>query len=99
MVRSYRDDCNQAKLAREGIVEQKPIGGKSKRAKPIIVQYRTAPDCKLFPAWMHQKKWRKWGSYRTVEEAQKVVRDQLRKHRIWIFQVLGENGELINEDW
>jgi hypothetical protein len=89
-MQSYREDCNDAKAARQGIVEQRPLRIASKKSKPVIVQSRRHKRCAL-PQWMIEPKWRKWGSYRTAEEAQKVIDLQSRKHSdLWEFRIKPE---------
>lgn len=89
-MQSYREDCNDAKLARQGIVEQRPLVPKAKKDKRVVVQSRRHKRCVL-PEWLVEPEWRKWGSYRTAEEAQKVVDLQTRKHSdLWEFRIKPE---------
>lgn len=94
MVQSYREDCNEAKLAREGIVEQRPIRQKSKKDKPIVVEYRI--QTKNTPGWLlsfRNDKWHKWHSYRNREEAQTAIDNQIRKHSgLWEFRIKEDSG-------
>lgn len=84
---SYREDCNHAKAARAGIVEQRPVRPVAKKERPVVVEYTRHPRCPL-PVSLVSREWRKWGSYRTVEEAQRVVELQARKHSdLWEFRV------------
>jgi hypothetical protein len=88
MGQSYREDCNEAKAARQGIVEQRPARPVAKKEKPFMVEYRRHPrqaDCGLFRRFTE---WRKWGNYRTADEAQKVIDLQTRKHpTLWQFRL------------
>ena len=78
MVKSYREDCNDAKAARRGLVDQRPIGGRSKREKPVIVEYRCTAEWANKAPWS-KRDWRKFGAYRNKSEAEKVVTSQTRK--------------------
>lgn len=83
----YREQCAKAKAARAGIVEQRPIRVAAKKDKPIVVQSRRHKRCTL-PHSMITLEWRKWGSYRTAEEAQRVIDLQSRKHsELWEFRI------------
>jgi hypothetical protein len=87
VTQTYREDCNEAKAARQGIVEQRPLAPKAKKDKPVIVQSRRHKRCVL-PKWLAEPEWRKWGSYRTVEEAQKVIDLQSCKlSDLWEFRI------------
>jgi hypothetical protein len=91
MVKSYREDCNEAKAAREGIIEQRPVSGKSKRPKSIVVEYRMSADwAQKFPAWMGGHDWKKWKSYRAVAEAEKAMSDHMRKSGLYEFRLADE---------
>lgn len=86
---SYREAGNNAKAARLGIVEQRPVGTKSKRDRPFIVENRIKPDSRVAEAfksssWMN---WGKWGSYRTEAEAQRVIDTQARKLPFYEFRM------------
>lgn len=86
-MQSYREDCNDAKAARQGIVDQRPLVPKAKKDRPVIVQSRRHKRCAL-PQSLVSLEWRKWGSYRTVEEAQKVIDLQSRKlSELWEFRI------------
>jgi hypothetical protein len=83
----YRESCNLAKAKRAGIIEQRPLTPKTKKDKPVIVQSRRHKRCTL-PRSLVTLEWRKWGSYRTAEEAQKVIDMQSRKHsELWEFRI------------
>ncbi|MBR8182105.1 hypothetical protein KDW54_06795 [Burkholderia ambifaria] len=91
MSTSYREDCNRAKAAREGIVEQRPQRKGSKKDKPVIVEYRTTKAwiARLDPKMsIFDREWRRWGSYRTVEEAEKMITAQKRKRDLWEFRII-----------
>ena len=86
-----REATNDAKAKRAGIVEQRQQPNRSKRARPVIVEYRLSEKGR---SWWHPHrhhdelaKWRKWHAYRTIEEAQKAIDDQLRKvPDLWEFR-------------
>jgi hypothetical protein len=87
MGQSYREDCNEAKAARQGIVDQKPVRVAAKKDRPVIVEYRLSPDSG-WPDWMHCREWRKWKSYRNVEEAERAMANMLRKHpTLWQYRL------------
>lgn len=90
MSTSYREDCNRAKAAREGIIEQRPARKVGKKDKPIIVEYRRTEKwiANLDPAMtIFDRDWRRWGSYRTTAEAKKMIADQNRKRDLWEFRI------------
>lgn len=64
----YREESNRAKAARRGIVEQRPVGGKKRQAKQVVVEYR-------YPNWPFKwaREWRKFGAYADTETAQAVI--------------------------
>jgi hypothetical protein len=87
----YRERCNEAKARRAGIVDQRPPPNRSKKAKPVVVEYRVSEetlkrhDGKF---WRNFREWRKWHSYRTIEEAQKAIDNDVRKnHGLWEFRI------------
>jgi hypothetical protein len=90
MAQSYREDCNDAKAARRGLVEQRPVSTKSKKkAKPVLLEYRRDRDNKFLRVLKWDRDWHRFNTYRTVEEAEKVMADQLRKHPgLWEFRVV-----------
>lgn len=88
MSQSYREDCNEAKAKRAGIVEQRQVRSVSKKAKPITVEYRRSPKQRDDGLFRRFTDWRKWSNYRTVGEAEKVIANQLRKYPdLWEFRI------------
>ena len=93
MGQSYREDCNEAKAARQGIVDQRPVRPVSKKAKPVVVEYRLSERARKNFAgnfWSELKMgdWHKWHAYRTVEEAQKAIDNDVRKNQgLWEFRL------------
>lgn len=84
-MRSYREDCNHAKAARRGEIEQRPVGRRAKREKPVIVEARHPNG--PFKSW---RTWRKWKAYGTVAEAE-TARDNLaRKYASMEFRLRPE---------
>ena len=71
---SYREQGLQAKAARIGIVEQRPIGTKSTRQRPFVLECRPSN-----PKSERAQQWRKWGKYRTEAEALRTRDIQARK--------------------
>jgi len=81
-----RKSSNLAKAKREGIIEQRPQPNRNKRAKPIEVEYRLGQYSGINLSSM--KKWQRWGSYRTLGEAQTMIERQLRKYPdLWEFRI------------
>lgn len=62
-----------AKDARRGVVEQKPVGGKKRQARPVIVEYR-------YPGFLlpWAREWSKFGSYADIATAQQVIANKTR---------------------
>jgi hypothetical protein len=92
MGQSYREDCNEAKAARAGIVDQRPPPNRSRKAKPIVVEYRLSEIARTTSKgnfWtIFGTEWSKWHSYRTTAEAEKAIADQQRKHPdLWEFRL------------
>jgi len=82
----YRERCNEAKSKRAGIVDQRAQPNRNKKEKSVIVESRRHPRCP-FPRLIAPE-WRKWGAYRTVEEAQKVIALQGRRlSDLWEFRI------------
>jgi hypothetical protein len=86
MSSSYREQSNKAKDVRRGVTEQKSTSPKAPKRKDILVEYRTNPSHPF-----HQRSggsWQKWGKYRTLEEAQKTIKTQMRKYpNLWEFRI------------
>ncbi|VWC90128.1 hypothetical protein BLA17378_04511 [Burkholderia aenigmatica] len=90
MSTSYREDCNRAKAAREGIIEQRPARKGGKKNTPVVVEYRTSESFLVNCHWANEafdREWRRWGNYRTIEEAEKMIADQKRKRDLWEFRI------------
>jgi len=89
----YRARSNQAKAARAGIVDQRPQPNRNKRAKPVVVEYRLSEHARTrfegnFWSELRMGDWHKWHSYRTVEEAQKAIDNDMRKNQgLWEFRL------------
>lgn len=84
---SYREQSSEAKDKRRGILEQRAVGGRSRKDKPVVVEDRIAPGHPLansFPAW---GEWSKFGRYRSVDEAQRVIDQQSRKFPFMEFRI------------
>lgn len=76
---TYREASNNAKAARQGIKDQRPVGRLSRRERPFIVEYRLKPRDKMAKAFKSMTAWSKYGAYRTKEEADQVIATQGRK--------------------
>ena len=77
---------SKAKDIRQGVIEQRPCGTKSKREKPIVIERRFHPNC-IFPFSMKSREWRTWGRYRTHAEAVKVISGLERKYSYFEFRI------------
>lgn len=81
MTASYREQIVAAKEARVGVKDQRPVGSRSKRERPFVIEYRMKPRTDglkhLFPRSMM---WRKWGAYRTLDEASAALDTLQRKN-------------------
>ena len=74
---SYREQSQRAKAIRRGAVDEpRPVGGKSSKAKPVVLESRFVG---VFGRVVANDKWTKHGEYRTREIAQKVIDDHKRK--------------------
>jgi hypothetical protein len=87
VVRSYREDCNAAKDARRGITEQKPVGRKSSKAAPKLFMLQYMSHFHRYEG----NTWRKWGRYRTEEEANRAMAQMQRKLPTWGWRVVDCN--------
>lgn len=67
--RTYRQESNEARDSRSGVIEQKPLGRKNKRPRPIIVEVRFL-----------YRGWQKWGSYRDLPTADAALANASRKY-------------------
>lgn len=80
MTASYREQIVAAKQARVGVKDQRPVGSRSKRERPFVIEYRMKPRTdglqQLFP---RSTVWRKWGAYRTLTEASAALDNLQRK--------------------
>lgn len=75
---THKEQSTIAKLAKTGIVEQRPPGTKSKRPRLFDIDYRRA-NAKSERAQI----WQRWMSYRTRDEAQMAMESMARKHKSW----------------
>lgn len=86
----YRERSNEAKGKRAGIVDQRPQPNRSKRAKPIVVEYRVSDETlkRHGDFWKTFRDWNKWHAYRTTEEAQRAIDNNIRKNQgFWEFRI------------
>lgn len=82
----YREQANKAKAKREGIIDQRAIGTRSKRGRPFVVEYRMSPLSPTASLFKGGGKWRKWGAYRTEVEAQQTLDSMQRKYSFYEFR-------------
>lgn len=74
MSQSYREDCNDAKAVRRGIVEPRPLRAAKKRTKgQVVVEYRY-PSLPMARA----RSWSKFGAYPDLATAQQVIANKTR---------------------
>lgn len=73
---TYRQEAIAAKAARLGITDQRPLPGKNKRPRPVVLQYRD------------RTKWRRWSEYRNIREAQEAMAQLQRKYWFYTFRIL-----------
>jgi hypothetical protein len=82
----YREGCIHAKKVRAGIVDQRTVPGRAKKAMPIILESR--PIKGTFAYRVERSEWRKWAAYRSVREAEQARDNLSRKYStIWEFRV------------
>lgn len=69
---TYKEESLRAKAAREGIIEQRPLLPKSRKSRPIVVEYRrrTMPRSAPPGEW---GPWKTWGRYGTVAAAKQAA--------------------------
>lgn len=79
-MKSYREDCIQAKEVKAGIREMRPVGSKSKAPRPVIIEYTYCEDSRFAQLWNAAGKWRKWKAYRNATEAQEALSTLNRKY-------------------
>ena len=83
---TYREASNNAKAARLGITDQRPVGTRSKRERPFVIEF-----CKRLPPGSSRPAkaatWRKWGAYRTEAEALRTMEQQARKYSCYEFRL------------
>lgn len=86
---SYREATIKGKAAQRGIVEQRPIGGRSKRERPVIVEhcYLKPEPGDVLQGLFKYGVWRKWGAYRTTAEAEAMIVQQKRKYKWMDFRI------------
>lgn len=83
MSSSYRAQCNLAKQARAGIVEQRPGKGgpRNKGERPFVL------EC-LPRIRRDTEQWRKWSAYRSREEADRVLAKHARTLPSWGWRIV-----------
>jgi len=69
---TYRETTIAGKAAQRGITEQRELPQRSKKARPIVVEYRGQNGLMRTPNWT------KWGSYSTVRAAEQTVAQKRR---------------------
>lgn len=69
---------------RKPLPDRKTPKSKSKKNKPWIVEWRSARKEKH---WLYFRNWTKFGKYRTIEEAERVIDIQTRKDKNWEYRL------------
>lgn len=84
-MKSYREDCNEARDARRGITEQREIKPKVRKKvpKPFVLEYQD-----INVSARYRKKWGKWDRYPTRELADAAMARQARKITTWNWRVV-----------
>jgi hypothetical protein len=91
----YREQCVRAKSAKAGIVDQRPVASRSKKAMPVILESRQIEGSIAFRR-SRASEWTKWAAYRSEREATQARDNLSRKYaRIWEFRIKPEGA---NED-
>jgi hypothetical protein len=86
-VSDYREGCNYAKAVKAGIVDAKPVGGKSTRPTPVTLY--------VFMRWSWRKtegSREKYGAYRDEKTALTAADNFARKYRFMERFRLGLDG-------
>ena len=90
MTKSYREDCLDRKRVREGIIEPRPVSGKSDKPKPVVMQFRFRPNSAL-GMFRTDRPWRKAGTYRDMDTALNTRAKQARKHPYFEYRLKPED--------
>jgi hypothetical protein len=77
----YREDCIERKSVRAGIIEQKSLKTRNKRPRPFIVECCRHKDAPFYDS--RKNPWKRWGAYRTAEEADKALQTLSRKYQFY----------------
>ena len=77
---SYREQSLRAKAVRQGATDQRPVGGKSKKPKSVVVECRWLDLGVLSGIRKDENRWWKFGGYRDKATAEKAMEDHRRKH-------------------
>lgn len=91
MVSDYKEGCIKAKEVKRGIKDQRRVGGKNKRDRPITLYYTYTKEDWMSKLLYKNGKWLKWGKYRTMVEAETAMDNLKRKHNnFWHFKIESE---------
>lgn len=83
----YRESCIERQAVRRGIVEPRPVGGKRRQDKPVVVECRyPVSGLPMLRGW-----W-KFGSYATTEIAEQTMARQRRKHPSAEYRIRPQGG-------
>jgi hypothetical protein len=78
----------KVKEARKGVVDQRPVGGKNKKPRPVILEHRSRPEsplAKFFPE--DTQEWRKWKAYRSEAEAIRAMEKLKQQYHLSEFRI------------
>jgi len=82
-VSTWREQGLHAKAVRRGaVVEPRPVGGRSRRPKPVVVEARWS----IKALGQMGREWRRFGIYRDLATAEKAIADHKRKHGFYEFR-------------
>ena len=68
---------SKAKDERQSLAPENVPPQKGKKKKPIIIEYKWNNPSFDF---IDNQGWSKWGAYRNIEIAERVIKDEKRKH-------------------
>mgnify|MGYP001559996552 CR=1 FL=1 len=86
---NWKEDANHRRAVRQGITDQRAIGGRNGRDRPWAVYYRFTKAAGVF--FFGNGKWLKMRAYRTKEEAEKAIEQYKRKHGFYEMRLEGPN--------
>lgn len=69
---TYKEETLRAKAVKEGIIDQRPLLPKSRKKRPVVLEYRwrAAAHCEPPGEW---GLWKTWGRYATETAAKQAA--------------------------